>query len=628
MERTRGKFGIQPRHVAIHAQGTPRFANLGATQAVGQTDEIQFGSGVDALIHRATDIFKARDPSRGHGTETVVVIDAEDTQVVVPEIARTPPHTSLGRPGVPRLQGAAHGGIVAQRNSIAIGLGLVSLAEIRIELNGRTEGVGHAQRAQRNRVESAVPQQGRGGLVEVQRLANGLVDILHPESRSDAQSTKTEDILGEDAAGGGLALRTLPGRAGLGGSAGSAIKLIGSVRRVGGHPADQRVVVVPSLPFVADPRLGPEGGVAMGVDGVGVDQVGRVAKSTAPRIALAQRLALVGATPGPRGHQRGIAPPVLQTHARDVSLDAQPVVKVLGRSAVVPVVQQARTRLQREATRLPAVGGRGIHVEGPARLRRGIVHQADGPAVDLKVSILPAEAVALAVIERHQIPQLAIGAIDEGVGGVKAVAAEDVLGAQGKRPIPARLVRYVVERTRRLRPVHERSPATDELQPVHRFEGWCKVHGGVPIEIHDEGHAVLEHQQVLRLMRIADAPVSQAEQTGIGQFADHEAGDLRKGLTVVVALDLRQRVKIEDRDLLARVHLGALNLGRERMSNHIVGVGFSGHVDLGQSARHFGKHLGRQGLKSQQQRDGLDRGQEREPRQQTPLEHELHLGSC
>ena len=136
-------------------------------QAVGQADEIQFGSGVDALIHRATDIFIARNPSRGHGAETVVVIDAEDTQVVVPEIARTPPHAGLGRPSVSRLQGAAHGGVVAQRNSIAVGLGLVALAEIRIELDGRTEGVGHAQRAQRNGVETAVPQQGRGGLVEV-----------------------------------------------------------------------------------------------------------------------------------------------------------------------------------------------------------------------------------------------------------------------------------------------------------------------------------------------------------------------------------------------------------------------------------------------------------------------------
>ena len=289
----------------------------------------------------------------------------------------------------------------------------------------------------------------------------------------------------------------------------------------------------------------------MGVDSVGVDQVGRVAKSTAPRIALPQRLALVGAAPDPCGHQRGIAPPVLQTHARDVALDTQPVVKVLGRSTIVPVVQQAHTRFQREATRLSAIGGRRIHIEGPARLRRGIVHQADGPAVDLKVSILPAEAVALPMIERHQVAELAIGAIHEGVGGVEPVAAEDVLGAQGKRPIPARLVRHVVERTRGLRPVHKRSSATDKLQSIHRFEGGREVHGGVSVEVQHEGHAVLEHQQVLRLVWVTDAPVTQAEQTGIGQFAHHESGNLREGLAVVVALNLRQRVKIEDRDLLA-----------------------------------------------------------------------------
>ena len=354
----------------------------------------------------------------------------------------------------------------------------------------------------------------------------------------------------------------------------------------------------------------------MGVDVVGVDQVGRVAESTAPRIALAQRLALVGAAPGSRGHQRGIAPPVLQTHARDIALNAQPVVEVLARPAVVLVVQQARTRLQREAARLSAVGGRRIQVEGPTRLRRGIVHQADGAAVNCKVAILPAEAIALAMIERHQVAKLAIGAIDEGMGGVEPIAAEDVLGAQGKRPIPARLVGHVVERTRRLRPVHERGPATNELQPVHRFEGWRKVHGGVPVEIHDEGHAVLEHQQVLRFVRIADAPVSQAEQTGIGQLTDHESGNLREGLAVVVALDLRQRVKIEDRNLLAGIHLGAFHLGRERVGDHIVGVGFSDHGDLRQGAPSLRRQLGS---------DGPDRRQERESRQQAMLEHPLHL---
>ena len=235
---------------------------------------------------------------------------------------------------------------------------------------------------------------------------------------------------------------------------------------------------------------------------------------------------------------------MLQTDTGNVALDAQPVVEVLGCPTVVPVIQQARTRLEREAAGLTAVRGRGIHVEGPTRLDRGVVHQTDGSAINFKVSILPAEAVALAVIERHQIPQLAIGAIDEGVGGVKPVAAEDVLGAQAEGAIPTRLVRHVVERTRRLRPVHERGPAADEFEPVHRFEGRCEVNGGVPVEIHHEGHAILEHQQVLRLVRIANASVSQAEQTGIGQLANHESGDLRKGLPVVVALDLRQRIEV------------------------------------------------------------------------------------
>ena len=120
---------------------------------------------------------------------------------------------------------------------------------------------------------------------------------------------------------------------------------------------------------------------------------------------------------------------MLQTDTGNVALDAQPVVEVLGRPTVVPVIEQAHTRLEREAPRLTTVRGRGIHVEGPARLGRGVVHQADGSAINFKVSILPAEAVALAVIERHQIPQLAIGAIDEGVGGVKPVATQHVLSA-------------------------------------------------------------------------------------------------------------------------------------------------------------------------------------------------------
>ena len=136
-------------------------------QAVGHADEVQLGGGIHALIHRATHVFIARDPSRGHGTKTVIVIDAEDAQVVVPEIARTPSHTGLGRPGVTRLQGAAHCGVVTQRKGIAVGLGLVALAEIRIELDGRAEGVRQAHGTQRHRVETTVPQQGRGGLVEV-----------------------------------------------------------------------------------------------------------------------------------------------------------------------------------------------------------------------------------------------------------------------------------------------------------------------------------------------------------------------------------------------------------------------------------------------------------------------------
>ena len=235
---------------------------------------------------------------------------------------------------------------------------------------------------------------------------------------------------------------------------------------------------------------------------------------------------------------------MLQTDTGNVALDAQPVVEVLGRPTVVPVIEQAHPRLEGEAAGLTAVRGRGIHVEGPARLVRGVVHQADGSAINFKVAILPAEAVALAVIERHQIPQLAIGAIDEGVGGVKPVAAQHVLGAQGEGAIPARLVGHVVECARGLRAVHERRAATDEFEPVHRFEGRREVHGGVPVEIHHEGHAILEHQQVLRLVRIANASVSQAEQTGIGQLANHESGDLRKGLPVVVALDLRQRIEV------------------------------------------------------------------------------------
>ena len=128
------------------------------------------------------------------------------------------------------------------------------------------------------------------------------MDILHPESRSNTQATKTENVLGENTPGGRLALRTLPGRARLGSGAGAPIELVGSIRRIRGHAADQRVVLVPSLPFVADPRLGPERGVAVSVDGVGIDQVGRVAKGTAARIALTQRLTFIGAAPGPRGH--------------------------------------------------------------------------------------------------------------------------------------------------------------------------------------------------------------------------------------------------------------------------------------------------------------------------------------
>ena len=282
LERAGDIFRIQPRHVAVHAQGTPSLAYFGAMQTVGQSHEVQLSRGIHALIHRTTDIFIARDPSRGHGTKTVIVIDAEDTQVVVPEIARTPPHAGFGRPSMPRLQGAADGGVVTQRNSIAIGLGLVALAQVGIELGGWAEGVRHTQRTQRHRVEAAVPQEGRGGLVEVQRLTNRLVDILYPESRSDAQATETENVLGENTPGGCLALRALPGRARLGSSAGSAIELVGSIRRIRGHTTDQRVVLVPRLPLVAHPRLGPERGVAVSVDGVGIDQVGRVAEGTAP----------------------------------------------------------------------------------------------------------------------------------------------------------------------------------------------------------------------------------------------------------------------------------------------------------------------------------------------------------
>ena len=97
------------------------------------------------------------------------------------------------------------------------------------------------------------------------------MDILHPESRSNTQATETENVLRENTPGGRLALRTLSGRPGLGGSAGSAIKLIGSIRRIRRHAADQRVVVIPSLPIVTDPSLSPEGGVAVGVDRVGVN---------------------------------------------------------------------------------------------------------------------------------------------------------------------------------------------------------------------------------------------------------------------------------------------------------------------------------------------------------------------
>ena len=145
------------------------------------------------------------------------------------------------------------------------------MAEIRVELGGRVERVRQAHGTQRHRVEAAVPQQGRSSLVEVQRLTDRLVDILHPESRSDAQAAETEDILGENTPGGRLALRTLSGRAGLGGGAGSAINFVGSIRRIRGHPTDQGVVVIPSLPIVTDPGLSPEGGIAVGVDRVGVN---------------------------------------------------------------------------------------------------------------------------------------------------------------------------------------------------------------------------------------------------------------------------------------------------------------------------------------------------------------------
>ena len=87
---------------------------------------------------------------------------------------------------------------------------------------------------------------------------------------------------GEDTARSRVALGTLPGSPGLRHGAGTAIDLEGGIRRIRGHTTDQRVVLVPRLPLVTHPRLGPERGVAVSVDGVGIDQVGRVAEGTAP----------------------------------------------------------------------------------------------------------------------------------------------------------------------------------------------------------------------------------------------------------------------------------------------------------------------------------------------------------
>jgi len=263
---------------------------------------------------------------------------------------------------------------------------------------------------------------------------------------------------------------------------------------------------LPTLPKALPPEF---------FDRIRVDQVADIAEGASTGIALAQRLALISATPSPGGHQRGFAPGVFQADRGLVALDADAVMQVLGGPAVVLVVQQAGPGPERQASGFPAVGRRGIHVEGPAGPGDGLVHEPDRPAVEAEVAVGAPEAVALPVVEGHQVAKLADGAVEQGVRRVQPVAARDVLGAQRNGPVATGLVGDVIEGTRRLRPIHQRSAAADELEPVDRLEGRREVHGGVAVEIEHEGQSVLEHQQVLGLMRVADAPVAEAEQAGI-----------------------------------------------------------------------------------------------------------------
>ena len=131
-----------------------------------------------------------------------------------------------------------------------------------------------------------------------------------------------------------------------------------------------------------------------------------------------------------------------------------------------------------------------------------------------------------------------------GVIAVEVVRAEDALGPETGHTVPWGHVGDVVENAGWLGTVHEATAAPDEFDPVHHVEGRRVVGFGVPERIGMNRNSVFENLEKLHPVGFANPAVAEADQ-GCGFLGKKEARSHGEGLSVVVGLNLGQRIQVD-----------------------------------------------------------------------------------
>ncbi len=169
---------------------------------------------------------------------------------------------------------------------------------------------------------------------------------------------------------------------------------------------------------------------------------------------------------------------------------------------------------------------------------------------------------------------IAAGSGEAGVVGVKAEGAEDVLGSECGGTVCHGHVGDVVEYAGGLCAVHEGSASADEFDAIDDIERRGVIGFGVAERVAVDGDTVFEDLEELGAVGGTDSAEAEADERG-GFLGVEEAGGHGEGLPIVVGLDFRERVEIDDGGALSGEDVLSFDGFWERVLDDAIVFGFS-----------------------------------------------------